>query len=69
MTDTKMQVKCSNNEFFRVNPVYSFLDSGALGEIEVTVNNPNQQFRVLVSRKSFSSYACKGEDRRRTSYS
>uniref|UniRef100_F1L8N2 Major sperm protein n=1 Tax=Ascaris suum TaxID=6253 RepID=F1L8N2_ASCSU len=30
-----IKIKTSNNQFFRVNPVYSFLDSGAMNELEI----------------------------------
>uniref|UniRef100_F1L9R9 Major sperm protein n=1 Tax=Ascaris suum TaxID=6253 RepID=F1L9R9_ASCSU len=30
-----IKVRCSNNKFFRVNPVYVFLDSGTMNELEV----------------------------------
>uniref|UniRef100_A0A915DCT9 Major sperm protein n=1 Tax=Ditylenchus dipsaci TaxID=166011 RepID=A0A915DCT9_9BILA len=30
-----IKVRCSNNQYFRVNPVYSFLDCGAVSELEM----------------------------------
>ena len=30
-----IKVRCSNNEFFRVNPVFSFLDPGSMNELEM----------------------------------
>uniref|UniRef100_A0A915C8X1 Major sperm protein n=1 Tax=Parascaris univalens TaxID=6257 RepID=A0A915C8X1_PARUN len=30
-----IKIKTSNNQYFRVNPVYSFLDSGAMNELEI----------------------------------
>uniref|UniRef100_A0A915C9K7 Major sperm protein n=1 Tax=Parascaris univalens TaxID=6257 RepID=A0A915C9K7_PARUN len=30
-----IKIKTSNNLFFRVNPVYSFIDSGAMNELEI----------------------------------
>ncbi|KHN83496.1 Sperm-specific class P protein 31 [Toxocara canis] len=30
-----IKIKTSNNQFFRVNPVYSFLDSGTMNELEI----------------------------------
>lgn len=33
-----VKVRCSNNQYFRVNPVYTFIDSGAMNELEVSLN-------------------------------